>query len=362
MMQGRSWHIPYISKTQTKPPDQFVHVLFLQRVADEEYNQIVENLRATDEDWINSLDVPRPPSRKLEMKKWVRDWWPSTGVILKIAEHAYSSESYSKISYRSFILVDSGWEAGNVIAAHWESDGNDSRLSAVRVPMNIAETLLSACDVNEGCTLGQVLGSEGYEDAKVDFYADTTGVTEPEAADPIENYELPQSLPQDLALSKRELIIVSLRTLKQSEIEDLVRDIVNGYKGEEEAPSIKILNWHETSPSRIDIRHIFYRIQHNSSKNDRDMPLVFVDTLLEGDDGRPQLMWAITGRQQSFQMFPIIIENLIKLWKDATQGIIEGNLEESEEYVDIWNGEYVYDLEIHKNFGECISKQELAIA
>jgi hypothetical protein len=175
MVQGRSWHIPYISKTAAQPPDQCLHVVFLQRVSDEEYNQIVENMGETDEDWISSLNVPRPPARTLEMKKWVRDWWPSSDVILKIAEHAYSIDDYPQISYRSLIFVDSGWEAGNVIAACWEGDGNDCRLNAVRVPVNIAKTLLSVCDVNDGYTLAHVLGSDAYEDAKVDFYADATG-------------------------------------------------------------------------------------------------------------------------------------------------------------------------------------------
>ena len=361
MVQGQSWHIPYISKTAAQPPDQCLHVIFLQRVSDEEYNQIVENLREIDEDWISSLDVPRPPDRTLEMKKWVRDWWPPSDVILKIAEHAYSSDGYSAISYRSFIFVDSGWEAGNAIAARWEGDGNDSRLNAVRVPMNIAKTLLSVCDVNDGYTLAHVLGSEAYEDAKVDFYVDATGSSNPEAPASIESYKLPESLPQDLALSKTELVIASLRTLKQSEIEDLVRNIINGHEGEDEIPSIKIFNWHESYPTRTEIRRMFYRIKQNTSEADRDMPLFFVDALLEGEGGIPQLIWAKETphwRTPTVQIFPANTKKVIKLWKDAAQGIIAENLEESEEYVDIWNVEHVFDLDVHRNFGKYNGREQ----
>ena len=199
--------------------------MLLQRVADEEFDQIVDNLRSTDEHWINTLAVPPPPPRTLRAKKWIRDYWPSSDVIIEIADHAYSSQPYIA-SYGSLIFVDSGWEAGNCIAARWEGDGDNARLNTVRVPMNIAEPLLSACDANEGHTLASILGSQMLEDAKVDFYIDAIVSPQENPAESDKNYTLPEAIPHDIALTKDDLIIISLKKLSQDDIESLVREVV----------------------------------------------------------------------------------------------------------------------------------------
>jgi hypothetical protein len=289
------------------------------------------------------------------VKKWIRDYWPSSDVILEIARHAYSNDGQQEKSYRSLIFVDSGWEAGNVIAARWEGDGDHARLSAVRIRMNIAKSLLSVCDLNEGYTLVRVLGEEAFEDAKVDFYIDATPPPKDDSISPAKEYKIPECLPQDIALSKTEVAIVSLRHLEQAEIEDLIRGILNGYDSEYTAPPIKIHNWHGSYTTRIEIRKLFYRIQQNSSEPDRDMPLFLVDALLEGPDGKPQFISACNSthwRQKIVQIMPVKTEKVLSLWKEATQGSLEECFAGTEEYGDIWNAEYVFDLDVHKNFGK----------
>ena len=340
-----------------------MNVIFLQRVADEEYDQIVDNLRSTNEDWINTLDVSEPPARTLHIKNWIRDYWPSSDVILEIAEHANSSGVH-EASHRSLIFVDSGWEAGNCIAARWEGDGDNSRLNAVRVPMNIAKSLLSACDANEGHTLASILGGEMFEDAKVDFYVDATGPPRKEPEEPAKDYKLPDSILQDLALTKDSLIIVSLKKLSQDDIENVVQKVVGGAEKKDPTPSIKIFNGDGSHISRRDMRNLFYRIHQNSTEANTSMPLFLVDYLLEQENGTPQLLLARqsrSGRQQTLGLIPAKIEKVLRLWYDATKGRLEEDLEETEEFVDIWNAEYIFDLDVHKNFGKKESERLTAL-
>jgi hypothetical protein len=353
--QAESWHVPYISKYDAQAPSDCLNVVFLQRVSDEEHTQITDSLKEVDEDWLSTLDVPPPRSRTLVVKKWIRDYWPSSDVILEIARHAYANDGHQEKSYRSLIFVDSGWEAGNVIAARWEGDGDHARLNAVRIRMNIAKSLLSVCDLNEGYTLVKLLGDEAFEDTKVDFYIDATLPSKDDSISPAEEYKIPECLPQHIVLSKTEVVIISLRHLEQAEVEDLIRAILNGYNGEDTAPPIKIHDWHGSYTTRIDIRKLLYLIEQNSSEPDRDMPLFLVDALLEGPCGKPQVISASNSthwRQQTVQIMPVNTEKVLSLWKEATQGSLEECLTETEEYGDIWNAEYVFDLDVHKNFGK----------
>ena len=299
-----------------------------------------------------TLDVPKPRSRTLVVKKWIRDFWPRSEVILEIARHAYRGEDKS---YRSLIFVDSGWEAGNVIAARWEGEGDNSRLNAVRVRMNIAEPLLSVCDLNEGCTLAQVLGNEAFEDAKVDFYIDATPQLQDDTKSPEQDYEIPEFLPHDIVLSKTEVHIISLKHLGQSEIEGLIRGIINGHESKDPAPPMKIHNWHGSYIKRTKIHKLYRCIQQKSSETDRNMPLFLVDMLLEGPDGKPQLISASDStdwREKTVQIMPLKTEKLLSLWQEATQGLLEDCFTETEDYADVWNAEYVYDLDVHRNFGK----------
>lgn len=330
-------------------------MVFLQQVSDEEYSQITESLGEVDEDWMSTLDVPRPRSRTLVMTKWIRDYWPSSDVILEIARHAYSTDGYHDKSYRSLIFVDSGWEAGNVIAARFEGEGEHARLNSVRIRMNIAKSLLSVCDLNEGYTLAEVLGEEAFEDAKVDFYVDASPPSKDEIISPAEEYKIPEFLGQDIVLSKEEISIVSLKHLTQAEIEDLVRGIINGHESEDPAPPIKIHNWHGPYMKRTKVKELYLCIQQNSSEGNRNMPLFLVDMLLEGPNGNPQLISASDStdwRQKTVQIMPVKTEKLLSLWKKATQGSLEKCFTRTEEYADIWNVEYIFDLDVCKNFGK----------
>lgn len=350
--EARSWHVPHVFKYDIPPPDQCVNVVFLQRVSDDEYNQVVENLEEIDEDWVNTLDVPKPPPRSLNAKRWIRDYWPSSDVILEIAEQAKSSERYDEQSYRCLIFVDSGWEAGNCIAARWESEGDDLKLRAVRVPMNIAKTLLSACDANEGHSLASILGNDTFEDTKVDFYVDATGPSEQHVETPKDVYSLPESMPQDLALSKENLVIVSLRKLSQDEIEDVVRKITQQPEADKAAPSIKIYNGDGSYETRSEILKLFDRIYQNSDEMSRSMPLILIDCLYEGEEGEPQMLLATKSESSSLELTPAKTDKVLRLWLDAKEGALEKVMYNTTEYVDIWDVEKVFDLNVHKSFGE----------
>lgn len=330
--------------------------MFLQRVSDEQCSQIVENLGEVDEDWIETLDVPKPPPRTLQIKKWIRDYWPSSDVILAIARDAYSNETYPPETIQSLIFVDSLWEAGVCIAARREGEADNQRLNAVRVRMNIAKTLLSACDANKGHTLASILGSEMFNETKVDLYVDATPSLQDASTISGEEYALPQPLPHDLALSKEEIVIVSLRMLEPDGIEDMIRKIVQGNGNDNPPPPIKVFNVQGSYITRREIRKMFNRIQHNSDEANGDMPLFLVDELLESESGQPQLLSASPSsewRQQTIRIMPIKTEKLISLWNDAAAGVLEEDFTETEEYADIWNAEYVFDLDVHKDFGKC---------
>ena len=376
MAPGKSWHIPYIPVSRGLSCAKYLYVVLLQPVTDAQYTRIKKLLKKVDISWIPDGTHYVGP-RKLKLQKWVRDWWPpSPEVLLKIADHAYSGDSGNDVPYRSLILVDSRWKEGleNAIAARWEYDENGYGLNAVRVTMNIAEPLIALCEQDEDFTMAKTLTHEIYQNNKIDLYDGRTRSTETAAPALIESCGLPGSWPQYLALSKEELLIVSFRTLAYSEINDLKQDVIDGYKGEEKIPHIEISNWCGRLPTRTEIRRMFYRILLNSNEGTRDIPLIFVDALLKDRNDKPQLACARSNtpespdafsavsagmrnnywKEQYFQMVPVKKENLIRLWKDATQGIIGDNLVANNEYVDIWSTEYVFDFNVHKNFGECI--------
>ena len=354
---GKSWHIPFISKYQRLDPQDWLHVFFLQRLQEEERSQIVQNLSEIDRDWADQLDVPVPDLRKLNPRAWIRDYWPSSNVILEIAKDALSSTEYPDLSYRSLIFVDSGWEAGNVIAAHWEDCAGEMRVVAARVPMNIANLLLTVCDLHEGYALSQVLGDEAYEESKVDFYQDASSQEQEGKGRSVSTIKWPSCLAENLALSKEDLIITSLKHLSEEEIESLLRKIINADEEGDQFDTIKIHNWQGPRPTRADISRIFHRMLENTPEADREEPAFFVDYLLEGENGEPVILaaklYSYHRGQGAVQLLPVRPELLLGFWTAAASG--DGR-EEGEELCEIWSQELIYDLNDPSptNFGKCI--------
>lgn len=96
---------------------------------------------------------------------WIRDHWPSTDAILEIAG--------SVKGYKSFIIIELGWENATVIAARWSNDADGhAHLQAVRVAMDIANVLLTLLDTGKISGFAEALGEATMEEFKIDFYKD----------------------------------------------------------------------------------------------------------------------------------------------------------------------------------------------
>lgn len=220
--------------------------------------------------------------------------------------------------------------------------------------MNIAKTLLAVCDANEGYDLAHVLGSEVFEESKVDFYVDRTQSNERPKA-PVQQYALPDFLPDNLSLSKEQPFILSLRTLDQQQIDQLLGNILCGNQDDKQMDSVKMINWQGPYPTRTDIHRIYCRIRENTAEESQDMPLFLVDALLEGKDGQPQLLMARQASnrgQQAIQVIPIHTGPFLEFWQLASQGSVEENTQETDKYADIWSSEYTFDSSVHKSFGK----------
>ncbi len=341
---SESWHLPCIFKYQTNP-EEHLFVVFLQLMSREEWEQVITNLEEVDADRVSEFDVPAPKLRRLQPKPWIRDYWPSSNVILKIAKHANSTEGHGNVAYRSLVFVDSGWEAGNVVAARWESDGDVLRFNAVRVPMNLANAVLTACDLNEGFTLSQALGEDIYEEAKVDFYEEQPPEAVARSAQTI-LFKWPDSLPKDLRMPKDRPYIISLRELSDVQIESLQDEMV-GEPDVQDSSSrrMEIYKWKGCTPSRAAIYHIFKQIQDNSPDSDGNIHIFLIDNVLEGPNGKPQLLTAMDYRPEHenvVKIAPILTKDAVPLWRKSAAG------EDSEvildEYADMWRREVLCDL------------------
>ena len=357
--RGKSWHVPFIFKYNAPSPKDALHVVFLQRLSEDERGQVLQNLNETDDEWVSRLNVQAPSPRRLVAKAWIRDYWPSSDVILDIAKAAYFGTddlggAREEEKYQSLILCDSGWEAGNVIAARWETDqtAGESRLIAARVPMNVANVLLTACDSIEGCTLVTVLGEEAFEESKVDFYKDGSQQVTEDAEKTSTPYEWPSSLPKDIALSEKDPCIISLRKLEETAVDKLLSTIITGDEDKQKFSNIKIHNWQDRQPSRADIYHIFQAMHNNTPEANRNMNAFFIDYILQGDNSEPQILVATTFRvdrpSECVQVIPIQTGDFLKFWRMAANGLGESELEELGE---LTRKENIYDLSPHFKFG-----------
>nr|POE74559.1 hypothetical protein CFP56_37090 [Quercus suber] len=298
-MKTNSWHIPRISTYRIDPPDLLLHVVFLQRQSESSRTQIIERLGTVDKEWATQYDA-NPRVRRLKAVPWIRDHWPSSEIILGITSSAPD--------YKSFVLVDSGWEDGTVLAAHWADDEHGQpHMYTARVQMDVANVLLTLLDDGKVATFAEVLGEQAYEDAKVDFYKSPTGTKRKHRP-----YEPPSFLPNDLTLNKYEIEIIALRDLTDEQIKTLTDTIKGGTKRSTSvaanAENVKMHKWQGGNPSRRDLRQIYDWMVENSPEEDRHLPAFFVDNFLECKGHAPRVIAVKadgTPRRDDIEIFPL---------------------------------------------------------
>lgn len=358
MAPQKSFHIPYIFKYRAPDPSEGLHVVFLQRMTDIDEAQVLEGLKDIDKDFFQRLDVFQAPApRQLLVKKWIRDYSPSSATVMEIAKDVFFGKHDSDQCYSSVIFADSGWDLGNVIAAHWEQAGDDSgseggakwRLVAARVPMGVANVLLTACDKIEGMTLAHALGAEAYKRSTVDLYADIATELPTQPSIKRKETEWPSHLPEPTQLSERgSPFIISLRHLDGSTIQDLKQKIAAGNEGSPQ--EVDILNWSDPDSEPTDrfiIRDIFRRVAKKPEKEDREdqtSTVFFIDYLLQGSSGEPQILAASSPRQPSSSaigLLPVFTDEFLVAHEKATRGM---DLTEEPE-IDVWKREHLDDLE-----------------
>ena len=355
MPLGTSWHIPTISSYNVQDPMADLNVVYLQRMTEIELKQVEEALKTMDQEAVQRLNIGETPQlRPLRIKKWIRDHFPSSANTLEIAKAAHAKQYHSDKTFDSFVFVDSAWDLGNVIAAHWEPTGLDDeeRLSAVRVPMGIANIVLTACDRVEGMTLSHALGQDVFEQSQVIFYKDL-----PEGG-PSEPSELPwpSHLPRDLKLSKDNPTIVSLRHLDDATMTQLKQDI--------KAQDAQIYNWEGPEPkNRLVIRDIYNRIRYNTDRSEatsepseslQRMYAFFIDYMLQGPNGEPQIL-SVSRIQRDpvngVEVLPVFTSEFVEAWGKV---VVFEAPEDDAEIVEIWKREHVDHLNTANN-GESAS-------
>lgn len=225
MPRETSWHVPTIFSYRVSDAHRDLNVVLLQRMTETERKHVEQALENADEDAVQRLNIPGPPAlRPLRVKKWIRDYFPSTANTLTIAKEAYRVRHSSDLSFTQLAFVDSGWDLGNVIVAHWErqDESEEMKLAAARVPVGIVNALLTACDRIEGMTLAHALGADVYQRLKVDFYADLPNEDQSATAVDLPEHHVP-FLPQDLTIGTRKPVIISLRHLDDDTVASLSR-------------------------------------------------------------------------------------------------------------------------------------------
>ncbi|KAK5174215.1 uncharacterized protein LTR77_001295 [Saxophila tyrrhenica] len=341
-----SWHLPCIPKHRRLNPDEHLYILFLQRMSVDEKEQVMKSLEEVDSSQVHSFDRTTAAPRQLDSKRWIRDYFPSSNAILEIARHANAESGYREFSYPSLILVDSGWEASTVIAARWELVAGESKLkfNAARVPMNVANVLLSTCDANEGLTLAQALGDDVYEETKVDFYEDARATSLAAPSRFGRPFVWEEHFEDDYGFGSDAPPIVSLRRLSNTERETLKKTVLAGQNDTNaKLEDLRIYQWKGPGSSRRAIYHIF---KHIFDKWNGVTDMFFVDDVLEGENHEPQIMAAMNTdipNTDSIKMAPIPTTSVLPFWTGSGSGKYGEDL--LEKYGDIWRKEVVVDLE-----------------
>ncbi|KPI43235.1 uncharacterized protein AB675_7001 [Cyphellophora attinorum] len=355
-MAPSSDHVPYIFKYKDPGPEHVLNVFYLQRMSESDRQQVIHGLsEKPDEDLVQRLivDVAQPPApRKLQEKKWIRDYVPGPDVILAIAKDAVSTESRKdENSYTSIIFVDRAWDLGNVIATHWETaeDGETKALAAVRVPMRNANFLLTACDKIEGLTLARCLGLDAYEHSRVNLYEDLKGLDEMHMSTRIDpDFQWPSHLPAS-SLQNNKPTIISLRHLSDEAISTLKQRIMEGQGSDNIADDVIIHNWQGPEPTRRTfLRDMLITMQIRSSDPEAQLYAFFVDYMLHGEEARSRQILAVSrsdrlvrDESSAVEVLPVFTEHFLRVW-DA--GKMRKDVSEEGKLVDIWKVEHVDDL------------------
>lgn len=338
-----SWHIPTISAFERLDPAEVLHVVFLQRTASDERSEVVQALGKADEDVLQQLDIPEQTTvRRIVQRRWIRDYWPSSAAILTIAERAHipyrRNGPTQDPSYSSVVFADSGWESGNVIAAHWEQSGEEWLLAAARVKIGLANLLLTACDAIEGMTMSQALGPDTYQELMIDLYKDlpTKPLVPRICFTP--SVELPSHLPQGLATDTLQPILISLRSLDTETMAQLRREITEGSQ-DIPAPNVQIYNWEGPEPTDPLVRT-------SSGETPNGMAAFFVDYLHQGPNGEPRIVACIDqshGTESNTVLVPVYTATFLEACKAAA---IKVGIEQENGLVDQWQREEFEDLNV----------------
>lgn len=300
-----SWHVPELSTFEALPATERLYVIFLQQLAEGDRESIVQRLEDVDEEWTAKYDADPPPTRQLQAVPWIRDNWPSQCDILLIAQQMHKPCRNDQNQWmRSCIFVDSGWDADSVIAARWDrtpddeaTDGIKQRLEAMRVPMSIAERLLTLLDSERLNHFTDIFDEGHYAEAKLDLHA---GVEEPDFSwpgRPIE-VELPSTWPSHDAGNGKGPHVYSLRNLSEDQLSGL-RSAVESENDAAQTDQVEKINVHHwpnerESPSRAELWRLFHKLR-NASGADRYLPVFFVffvDNLLNRENDEPELLVA----------------------------------------------------------------------
>ena len=342
MAHARSWHVPGVRTYNVPDPSGILNVVFLQRMTDIEQQQVRDAINAVDEEAVRRLNIghPRQP-RPLQVKKWIRDYFPPSASILEIATAAHADDSDFDPVFNSIVFVDSGWDMGNVIVAHWERQEADAeeRLTAVRVPMGIANVLLNACDRIEGLNLSHALGRDAFDQGQVDFYKD---LPKEHAGSPSQ-LPWPSHLPDDIKLDSDHPTIISLRHLDDVTITQLKQDIressADGVK------DVQIYNWEGPEPTdRLLLRDLYNHVLQNADESSEKVYAFFFDYMLHGANGEPQILAVSRIARDAgvgVEVLPVFTSALQVAWYQAAE--LE-EIDEDTELVDIWKKEHVDHL------------------
>ena len=355
---GHSAHVPFFKSSLD--PKENLHVVFLRRFSGKERAQIINDLENVDEQLTKQLDIAPKRPRQLKLaRRWIRDHEALPGTMLAIAAAAAHHHRPDTQSHKSFIFVDSSWEDGVVLASHLDEtlDGETS-LTTFRVPKGIARSLLDWCDESSEHRLDEVLSEEKLVDLKMDIKKISS---EPMPAsnndDDDDAVDLPDFLPGDLRLSESEPIIISLRHLDEETIQALSQSL-GGDKADTN-PSVKIYNWEGAEEaSRLDMLQMYTRMRQNSSDDSRDVYTFFVDNILQGSEGEPQILAVkqkISRAFSGFGMIPIRTDAFWSFWKQMLSNEESADEKARKDYGEIWQQEQVSDTRKPICFSESYS-------
>ncbi|GAB7364953.1 hypothetical protein MBLNU230_g5738t1 [Neophaeotheca triangularis] len=354
-----SSHVPHLLGPGVSNQHERLYVIFLQQLPEESRSDIIKRLEDVDQVWTAKYDTDPPRPRELHAVPWVRDRWPSPRDLVSIAEQAFGPRMKVDGQYmRSFIFVDSGWDADSVIAARWDRTPEQGtwapgpRLEAVRVPTGISERLLTLLDHGRLGHFTDVFDDEQYAAAKVDL---SIGAEKPDWSWPGRPVDLalPDAWPMNDIESAAELRIFSLRYLSEDQIEGLRTVISSGVsttQANEGFEKLTIHNWpaERESPSREDLWRILSQLRSSPSEYS---PTFIVDNILTRENDEPVVSVASfreahpghKPRHDDLQIKPLKDLNLLL---PRARHPRPCDVAEEAQFIDVWNEENVINPDI----------------